>query len=922
MGDRFLFLSAQDGQIVAMVSGCFAGFPAHGRGNPWRSSVGTQWETRGKNRRQGLGKKGFPLKKVLSLVLCVAMLLSVMVMGTGAAFTDQDEIQNAEAVDMTSALGIIDGYEDGSFQPAENIERGEAAKMISAMLNGGRDSVQETTESSYNDVLGSVDAWANKYIEYCTARGVVSGVGGDRFAPASNVTGTQLAKMLLVSLGYDSVKEGYQDNAMWSVNVNTDAVAAGLYAGIETIDMSAPLSRDNAAQMIWNALNAYTVFYLTDISDATVTETTLLADVYGASITSGIMTEISNYNRDTGVYTYVIEPVDSSAQFTVANDAFTVESTVDYSDLFAMNVTVVRDGKDALNIWADADNVIAEAVCKDVDSFNVSNSTIVIDGTKYRVDNNPNSNNLKVCAFNEYWQDVVTRDQYAIRAIDTDNGGDIDTIVVYPYTVLKVTDVDADDFTVRILDEDDAKLVVDSDNADVMPQWNDVIGTVNFDDVQVEGDLARYDYVMAIPGRHTAEGLDTYVKLDVQSGVVSSLNTRDLMMTIDGTTYDGNLLENVTEFADISTGKTYSYVEVNDFLFMVDGAGIVEENYALVTATSQNTTGTTDRVWNTTVLLPNGDSQTVQTTEQETVGSLYTYTVAANGYWNLTLVEDGSLNANTSVYDIQEAYAIGANLSDATDGWPTYSDGTTERYGEDLSGDYFLSKNETQNEKYYIDDDAAIYVYYVADNRYDVITGAELAATDLASTRDVRWAFTGANEASNGYNYVELGYVAIGHDVDEVTVNAYISDVTERTYREDGVLYYYADVTVLLPGEDASVVMTTQAFERETASLIQDVYGLDVGEIYEITLLNDEIVHVNTDALDLVPATVTRTDDANGSRLGLNFANDSLDGTYFITEDTEIYDLDNVGVTGITVDDTVWVIIGDDNALTTLLFED
>ncbi len=46
--------------------------------------------------------------------------------------------------------------------------------------------------------------------------------------------------MLLVSLGYDSVKEGYQDNAMWSVNVNTDAVAAYLYAGIETIDMSAP----------------------------------------------------------------------------------------------------------------------------------------------------------------------------------------------------------------------------------------------------------------------------------------------------------------------------------------------------------------------------------------------------------------------------------------------------------------------------------------------------------------------------------------------------------------------------------------------------------------------------------------------------------------------------------------------------------
>ena len=34
------------------------------------------------------------LKKVLSLVLCVAVMLSVMVMGAGAAFSDQDKIEN------------------------------------------------------------------------------------------------------------------------------------------------------------------------------------------------------------------------------------------------------------------------------------------------------------------------------------------------------------------------------------------------------------------------------------------------------------------------------------------------------------------------------------------------------------------------------------------------------------------------------------------------------------------------------------------------------------------------------------------------------------------------------------------------------------------------------------------------------------
>ena len=313
--------------------------------------------------------------------------------------------------------------------------------MISAMLNGGRDSVQETTESSYNDVLGSVDAWANKYIEYCTARGIVSGVGGDRFAPASNVTGTQLAKMLLVSLGYDSVKEGYQDNAMWSVNVNTDAVAAGLYAGIETIDMSAPLTRDNAAQMIWNALQANTVYYLTNISDATVTDTTLLETAFGADygLYSGILTDIS-YNQDTKVYTYNVEECDSSANIIGwwHNDTF--ETTTDYTDLFAMNVKVLHNGDNALCIRTDKGGTVWKAPS----ATSVAPATPTLqhhycNGQKYTLDNVANDwEDLWsiTCGYNQYfnsgWGDV-NYDQYAFRAIDQDGGGDIDVIVVYPY---------------------------------------------------------------------------------------------------------------------------------------------------------------------------------------------------------------------------------------------------------------------------------------------------------------------------------------------------------------------------------------------------------------------------------------------------------------------------------------------------------
>ncbi len=70
------------------------------------------------------------LKKVLSLVLCVAVMLSVMVMGAGAAFSDQDKIKNTEAVDACVALNIIGGYPDGSYKPEGNIKRSEITKMI------------------------------------------------------------------------------------------------------------------------------------------------------------------------------------------------------------------------------------------------------------------------------------------------------------------------------------------------------------------------------------------------------------------------------------------------------------------------------------------------------------------------------------------------------------------------------------------------------------------------------------------------------------------------------------------------------------------------------------------------------------------------------------------------------------------------
>ena len=784
--------------------------------NPPFFPVGTQWETRGKNRQQGLGTKGFAQKKVLSLVLCVAMLLSVMVMGTGAAFTDQDEIQNAEAVDMTSALGIIDGYEDGSFQPAENIERGEAAKMISAMLNGGRDSVQETTESSYNDVLGSADAWANKYIEYCTARGIVSGVGGDRFAPASNVTGTQLAKMLLVSLGYDSVKEGYQDNAMWSVNVNTDAVAAGLYAGIETIDMSAPLSRDDAAQMIWNALQANTVVYLTDSTGAiNIQDTTLLDKVYGANTTTGILTDIS-YNHDTGVYTYTIDAngiAFGSLEDNYRPDIETFTSSVDYSGLFAQNVKVLANGDDeALMIRTDKGGVVVEATIGDIGGINTHRNTITVDGQKYTLDNEPNDpDDLRnmTCYYNQYYNgaDWDAYDQYAFVGIDQDGGGDIDVIVVYPYVVLKTTNVMSDSFRTNIIDRDDARMTVDSaaQSSYLLASLGlkgNTSNDVEYTDVIVNGTVARDGYVMAVPSQYTATGVDTYTVLDIQSGVANKLNSDDRMVTLGDTEYNGNLLDKVVPISSISLGDTYSYVEVNDYLFIVDGnnVGPVLDEYAVVTKVAVTPSGV-DNVWATELLFTDNTTQTVNVKgSQPTVGSLYTYRVLSNDYYELIAVPAGTnAPAEGTNFDVQQAYKTGATLNNdvrwtGTPGHIEY----TATYVKDPAGAYNLTIT--------LDEDLEGLAYYnvvlnnngTADNFSDDYYTAVPTGT---ASGDVEVGTAGETTLKGEYHYMvnaewvygTLSVVPVNVGISGMYVNDDPSYFHNFTGREAGDAEYYIE---------------------------------------------------------------------------------------------------------------------------------
>ena len=153
-------------------------------------------------------------------------------MFAGAAFTDQADIKvKDEVVDTLVELGVIEGFEDGSFQPNATVTRAQMAKMIYVLRTGKSDaSAYNDDKTSFTDI-GS--HWARGYIKYCQSLGIIAGKSNTIFAPNATVTAQEAAKMLLVTLGYDANKAGLV-GAGWAAKTNALADENGLLEDVNT----------------------------------------------------------------------------------------------------------------------------------------------------------------------------------------------------------------------------------------------------------------------------------------------------------------------------------------------------------------------------------------------------------------------------------------------------------------------------------------------------------------------------------------------------------------------------------------------------------------------------------------------------------------------------------------------------------------
>ena len=242
--------------------------------------------------RGGMDKNMKRTRKAIAFFVILTILLGVLPLNAGAIFTDNDDIVYSDAVNMLVALGIINGYTDGSFRPDVGISRAEISKTISLMLNGGNEpeSLDGQARVVFFDVLGG---WAARYINYVASIGIVSGYGDGNFKPWETITGQQIAKMLLVCLNYDPEIEGLEGSE-WSENSDKLAYEVGLYDNVGEDFVSAQvLSRDMAALIIANALNTDRVIYELDSENAVTAYvkegSNMMDSTFDARVVTGIV---------------------------------------------------------------------------------------------------------------------------------------------------------------------------------------------------------------------------------------------------------------------------------------------------------------------------------------------------------------------------------------------------------------------------------------------------------------------------------------------------------------------------------------------------------------------------------------------------------------------------------------------------------
>ena len=572
------------------------------------------------------------MKKFLSLVLALAMALSLVTVSAGAKdFTDSDDLSGEayeEAVNVMSEMEIIDGYADGDFRPQGTLTRQAAAKIIACMILGKTTAESlGTSAAPFKDVpAGSSFAG---YIAFCVERGLISGYADGTFRPTGTLTGFAFLKMLLGALGYDQSIEGYT-GTNWTVNVAGRAYEIGLTDGNDEFVGSQPCTREEAALYAVNTLKATLVEYENKGSSITVNGAEI---VTGASaptyVTSSVYNQATSINADrdnSGDYTVEFaERYQPDLRLDAETDVFgrparvwswdgeEIGTYVDYSLMVAEYTTSVT-GKELYNVVGktahDKYDFYAYVDGEDDDLYKEIARTNEDD-----VDNTDNGALTQVFVDSEAEEVIVTVvNTYLAQAI-ADYNEKKDTVDFEVYGVTSKETVSGEDFNVSDVAKDDFVLVTYADN-DIQ----------SIDDVEIlsEVEINRF----SANGNHVTA------------------------VTVDGTKYDASAMldydeEVLDDYTDTNLKDTTYNVYLDAYGYVI-GVDIVDaaDNYVFITGTDKGSSNLSTKNIEANAIFMDGTTAVIDVKNNGAVGdgalvnSWFTYTVNSSDVYTLKEITD------------------------------------------------------------------------------------------------------------------------------------------------------------------------------------------------------------------------------------------------------------------------------------------
>jgi len=269
------------------------------------------------------------LKKVLSLVVVLAMAFSMMVTASAKTiFSDVSEKDSyAEAVSILNNLKILQGYEENGelvFKPNQTVTRAEMATIMVRTLGYGDPA---PTATVFSDVPAT--HWASGYIHAAYVYGIVNGMGDGTFRPEDPVTYEQAVKLIVAALGYtpkatSTLYGGYPTGYLRIAS--EEGITKGI-PGTEAVTGTAA-KRSTIARLIFNSLEVkmmeQTVFTGGTQAVYEKSDNTILKTFLKVKKVQGVVTS-----------TYLVEEDFGSRSKPITIEADTIDGEADNSIIIA-----------------------------------------------------------------------------------------------------------------------------------------------------------------------------------------------------------------------------------------------------------------------------------------------------------------------------------------------------------------------------------------------------------------------------------------------------------------------------------------------------------------------------------------------------------------------------------------------------------